>query len=210
MPKIIDLSHSIDPAMPVYPGSVPPVISQVATLEQDGYLEHLISFYTHTGTHIDTPAHLIPGGHTIDAFTCEKFYGIAAVVDCQNVKQINRDMVQRTYEENDRPDFLLFYSHWIDFWGTEAYFRDFPVLTKDAAGFISSLPLKGVGIDAISFDPIDDEKLPNHMALLSREIILIENLRELRQLLNKQFHFSCQPLKIKGADGCPVRAFAVV
>ena len=119
-------------------------------------------------------------------------------------------MVQRTYGKSDRPDFLLFYSHWVDFWGTETYFQGFPVLTPESAEYLSNLPLKGVGIDAVSFDPVGNEKLPNHMALLNREIILIENLRGLRQLLNKEFYFSCQPLKIKGADGCPVRAFAVL
>ena len=210
MTKLIDLSHIIEAGMPVFPGSVSPKISQIATVGRDGYLEHLVSFYTHTGTHIDTPAHIFSNGNSIEAYTCDKFYGSAAVVDCQHAEFIEKDMVQKVYDESGKPDFLLFYSSWSDNWGSEAYFIDFPVLTHDAAGFLSDLPLKGVGIDAISLDPLNDEDLPNHKALLGKEIILIENLRGLKQLLNKAFYFSCQPLKIKGAEGCPVRAIAIL
>lgn len=210
MTEIIDLSHSVEPGMPVYPGSESPVIKTVSTVRSGGYLEHAVSFYTHTGTHIDVPAHLIEHGNTIDAYACEKFYGTATVINCQALSKITADQVRYAYEKNDKPDFLLFYSDWTDFWGTLAYNSGFPVLTPDAAAFLSKLPLKGVGIDAISFDPVGDEMLSNHIVLLGQDIILIENLCRLKQLLNKKFYFSCQPLKIKGADGSPVRAIAII
>ena len=210
MSKLIDLSYPIHSDMPVYPGSDPPMIKPVAKVANDGYLEHCVSFYTHTGTHLDAPAHILDGGNTVDAYACEKFYGSAVIVDCKNVQKIELGEVQNAYKENGNPDFLLFYTGWADRWGTEAYYHDFPVLTEEATGYLCTLPLKGVGIDAISFDPFGDEELVNHHLLLEQEIILVENLRSLKQLLSKEFNFSCLPLRIKGVDGFPVRAVGIL
>ena len=40
-------------------------------------------------------------------------------------------------------------------------------------------------------------------------MIIIENLTGLEQLMNKEFWFSCFPLKIEEGDGSPVRACAI-
>jgi kynurenine formamidase len=46
--------------------------------------------------------------------------------------------------------------------------------------------------------------------LLKNEIILLENLCNLNQLFGKTFILSCLPIKIKGGDGSPVRACAII
>ena len=56
--KVIDLTHVIEGSMPVYPGTEPPVFTSANTYEKDGFKETKISMLTHTGTHIDPPAHL--------------------------------------------------------------------------------------------------------------------------------------------------------
>jgi kynurenine formamidase len=45
---------------------------------------------------------------------------------------------------------------------------------------------------------------------LSKEILIIENLAGLDKLPDGMFDFFAIPLKIEGADGSPVRAFAVL
>ena len=42
--KIIDLSHSIHPNIPVYPGTEQPVITQANTIDRDGFAEKDKSF----------------------------------------------------------------------------------------------------------------------------------------------------------------------
>ena len=37
-------------------------------IDTDGTLLHSFKMGTHTGTHLDVPAHIIPGGKTIDNF----------------------------------------------------------------------------------------------------------------------------------------------
>jgi kynurenine formamidase len=49
-----------------------------------------------------------------------------------------------------------------------------------------------------------------HTALLRNNVILIENLKNLDQLIGRHFLFSCLPLNIKSGDGSPVRAVAML
>lgn len=58
---IIDLSHALEPDMPLYPGTAAPRFTETAAIETDGYREKRISLGVHTGTHVDAPAHLIRG-----------------------------------------------------------------------------------------------------------------------------------------------------
>jgi len=52
--------------------------------------------------------------------------------------------------------------------------------------------------------------LPVHRAIFAQNMVIIENLADLKPLLDKEFVFSCLPLKIVDADGSPIRAIAIV
>lgn len=207
--EIIDLSHFINAEMPVYPGDAAPKIKSIASIDNCGYRESELNLSTHTGTHIDAPAHIIPDGFTLDAFPPEKFFGKGLVLDCRHMKTITIDTIKQSTSSHPH-DFLLLYTGWDIYWGTDAYFRDIPVLDIHTAKYLSKLSLKGVGTDTPSFDPVGSETLINHKTLLSKNILLIENLTGLEHVLGKQFSVSCFPLKIKSADGSPVRATAII
>ena len=49
-----------------------------------------------------------------------------------------------------------------------------------------------------------------HKLLLGNDIVIFESLINLKQLSNKRFDFFGVPLKIANADGCPIRAFAMI
>ena len=68
---------------------------------------------------------------------------------------------------------------------------------------------KGIGFDVIGLDPIADTALMRHHALFAeRDIINVENLKNLGELPRGLVMFACLPLKIKDADGAPARAIA--
>jgi arylformamidase len=207
MEKIIDLSHVIQEGMPVYPGTDPPRLKQSARVRDDGFNELRIEITTHTGTHIDAPAHLINGGKTLDSFSAGQFTGKACIISCTNLKTVSREIIESSLDGKTLPDFLIFRTGWERYWGEADYFRGFPVPDPEAAEYMSSLPLKGVGVDAPSFDPYGSTDLPNHLLILGKEILLIENLCNLHNL-PEYFTFCCLPLRIKDADGSPARAMA--
>ena len=207
--KTIDLSHTISAGMPVYPGTEPPVITSPCTLEEHGFIEKKLVFYSHTGTHIDAPAHILPHGPTLDQMPAGSFIGRGFVIDLTSIEEDKIDISHlESYRELFKgSDFVLLHTGWDRFWGSEKYFRGFPVLTEDAAVWIRGFGLKGVGVDMISVDDTDAETLVIHRVLLERSI-LIENLTNLGKLPETGFTFSCFPLKLENADGSPVRAAA--
>ena len=56
--RVLDLTHTIAENMPVYPGTETPIFAGANTYEKDGFKETKLTMYTHTGTHMDPPAHL--------------------------------------------------------------------------------------------------------------------------------------------------------
>ncbi|MDD3032960.1 MAG: cyclase family protein [Bacteroidales bacterium] len=210
--KIIDLTQTISSEMPVYPGTGQPTILQATSVEWEGFAEKLITFYSHTGTHIDAPCHILAGKKSLDKFGADKFVGEAMVIDVSVCPGgiIDETFVSRYEEEMTQVDFLLFYSGWDSKWGSEDYYRDFPVLTHEAAIWLTQRNLKGVGYDSISADPVSAQDLVNHKLLLGSDMIIIENLCNLDKLMGKNFTLVCLPLKIKDSDGSPARAVAMV
>lgn len=67
--KIIDLTHTIAEGMPVYPGTEGPSLKQASSYEKDGFKETLMTMYSHTGTHMDAPAHLFAHRTTLEPLT---------------------------------------------------------------------------------------------------------------------------------------------
>ncbi len=210
--KILDLTHVIHDKMPVFPGTEPPVIKNALTIEEHKNREKLITMFSHTGTHMDAPAHMILDGNTLDQLPIEHFVGKAVVVDCRAVKdnEITLELLMTYEKQINQSEFVLFCTGWSERWGNENYFEEFPALTLEAAGWISRKGLKGVGLDAISIDLMSSEDFEVHQVLFSENMVVVENLNALERLLDKAFIFSCYPLKIIEADGSPVRAVAIL
>lgn len=85
--KIIDLTHTIKEDMPVYPGTDAPKFTPANDYEKDGFKETLLQMYTHTGTHIDPPAHLFADRTTLDQFPISQFVGKALVIDFRELNE---------------------------------------------------------------------------------------------------------------------------
>lgn len=207
---VLDLTHTITNAMPVYPGTEQPRLTTACTIDEAGYRETLLHMYSHTGTHMDAPAHMIESGTTLDAFDAEAFVGRGYVLDCRGQREISADLLRRHEAAIRQAEFLLFCTGWDAFWGQEKYYEDFPCLTAEAAELVAQLPLKGIGEDCISIDPCDSVDFPNHMTLLGRGLVNTENLKNLDKLIGRTFTFVTLPLKFENADGCSCRAVAIV
>lgn len=212
--KIIDLSHLITEDMPVYPGSEQPILDKVFTHDKYGFCEHRLTFFSHTGTHVDAPGHIIEGGKTLDQMDVDKFCGSCCLIDFTDKetadKKICIDELADYEAEINNSDFLIVHTGWARHWGTKKYFTGYPALAAEAARWLVDFNLKGVGLDTISIDTSEDETYPVHNILLETGMIIIENLTNLHHLHRKEIFFSCMPLKHANADGSPVRAVAFI
>lgn len=210
--KVIDLTHVICEDMPVYPGTETPKFIPANSYEKDGFKETLLQMYTHTGTHMDPPAHLYPGRTSLDQFSAEQFIGKALVIDCRALQEgeaITMLQLEPYGAKVNEAEFLLFNLGWDKRWGTEAYFGDYPCLDDEVLEFVMKGGYKGIGFDVIGLDPIADENLTRHKKLFATcDIVNIENLKNLELCGSELFNFSCYPLKLENCDGSPVRAVA--
>jgi len=210
--KVIDLTHTIREDMPVYPGTEPPKLEAANTYEKDGFKETRITMFSHTGTHMDPPAHLYKGRTALDEFPPDQFIGRAVVIDCRTLKNGEAITLKQLEPYGDKisaADFLLFELGWDKLWGTEEYFGDYPCLDDDVMDLIIAGDYKGIGFDVIGLDPIADLELARHHRLFAgNEIVNIENLQNLDQCGSGLFWFSCFPLKVENSDGSPIRAVA--
>lgn len=210
--RIIDLTHLVSPDMPVYPGMERPVLITGCSIEEAGFLEKKITMYSHTGTHVDAPAHLIKNHKTLDLYPIEHFHGTALMLDFENSVSDLIGVADLEPHSKDIKglDYLLIHTGWSKHWGSEKYYSGYGVLSLEAADWLTGFKLKGIGLDTISADPADTQNYPVHKTLLQKDIIIIENLKNLRSLPYSIFKFSCFPIKFKEADGSPVRAVAYV
>jgi arylformamidase len=214
--KIIDLTHTLNNDITVYPGTVGPKIEVLATVEKEGYRELKAEMVLHSGTHIDAPNHIIANTKALDHFPLEKFMGPAIVIDCVNKEVIDLALLKSLEEKIKKVDFILFYTGWQHKWHSDKYFEDCPTLNNESATWLTQFKLKGIGFDSFSVDSIisaekvTPETLPNHHILLSKEILLIENLTNLDQIPPGIFQFQCFPIKVENADGSPIRALAFI
>ena len=210
--KIIDLTQTISETMPVYPGTEQPKLTVANTIEKDGFRETLISFYSHTGTHMDAPFHIYADRTSLDALPAEQFVGKALVIDCCDVGEggeIGMEYIDKTLA--DEADFLLFHTGWDKYWGQKKYFGAYPVVSMEVCQYLLDSGKKGVGFDVIGIDPVSDGNLTRHKMLLSqRDIVIIENLTNLDKVGSGLFTFVALPLKYKDADGAPIRAVAII
>ena len=195
MMKVIDLTHTIMENMPVYPGTDPPILEPGSTYEKDGFKETKITMFTHTGTHMDPPAHLYPGRTTLDSFPADQFIGKALVIDCRDLEEgdaITMRQIEPYGEKAEQAEFLLFDLGWDKRWGTDAYFGDYPCLDDAVMDYILAGSYKGIGFDVIGLDPIADENLTRHKKLFrEKDIVNIENLCNLDQCGDDLFWFGC-------------------
>jgi arylformamidase len=198
--------------MPLYPGTKPIKIKQLATVSVHGYNEKQFTITSHIGTHIDAPAHMLEHGNRLDELAVDAFYAHACVIDVSayHGKQIDEHVLMNSAQQIENNEYIIFYTGYEQYWGQEKYFKDFPVLTSEAAQFLCDKNLKGIGLDACSVDPVGSQDLPIHHILFNSGLTIVENLTNLKNLIGTRFLFSCFPLKIEDADGSPVRAIAML
>ena len=217
--RTVDCSQPIAATVIGYPDDPPVTVDAHATMDADGYRVTRFSMGSHTGTHVDAPAHTESAGRTLDDFAIDDFHFDALRVDCTAVgarDPIDADLLTVNTPEplaETDADLVVVHTGWDDHWNTRRY-RDHPYLTDGAAALLAGRGLH-VGVDALSVDPTPTENatsaepdgIPAHHALLGAGTLIVENLANL-DLLPDRFTLSAYPLALADAEAAPARAVA--
>jgi kynurenine formamidase len=160
---------------------------------------------------MDAPYHLLQDGSPLDVMPVSQFYGRAAVLDVSDLGPggiITEEYLRAHSETLLYAEYVLFYTGWEKLWDSPGYFGAFPVPDVEAARYLLSSGLKGIGTDALSVDPLDSRELPVHRILLGGGLVIVESLCLHKIIGRKDVMFYALPLKFGQADGAPVRAVA--
>lgn len=210
--RAIDLTHTLERGMLVYPGDPSPSFESFKTIDRDGVNLTKFTMGSHTGTHIDAPKHFIENGIGIDQIPPAKLVGEGYIGDLSTKRMgsgITSDDL-RKLDENLRPDdVMVCYTGCSERWGDESVARNYTYLTKDAADFLVSKKVRAVGIDFLSVEQFNSPPVV-HKTLLGNGIFIIESLSNaLRNMLGQRVLLICMPIKLKDGDGAPSRVFAI-
>lgn len=203
MARYIDLSHSITHDMPVYPGDQPVGLEQIATLEETGHSNFLLSSGMHAGTHIDGPMHLTASLTRIAELPLDSFAGKGFLVKVVGQKII--DLPESAFNHLEPGSVVLFYTGFDQYFSQKAYYLSYPTISENTASILVKKQVKIIGMDSPSPDYAPYKV---HDILLNNRVLIIENLTNLAALLPYQeFEVLAFPLKIR-ADSSPVRVVA--
>jgi len=192
-----------------YPGAPQYSRELVAEIEGGAFCDlSKLVMSTHSGTHIDTPAHFIGGGKNLDEYPIEKWILPAHVVSIKDREAIRPSELKNV--DIKPSDALLFKTdNSISGRCTSGVFSErFVYMSPEAADFCVEKKVSLVGIDYITTDRYGDENFPAHHKLLGNEVLILEGIN-LKEVPPGRYTLFCLPLKIKGAEGAPARAILV-
>ena len=215
---IIDLTHELAPATPVFPDYPPVAVTVLETVGQatlDGRRalnSSVITVGLHCGTHVDAPAHFYNARPTMEAVPLEKCVGPALLVDLTPGILLAHSVIDvadlAAYAEQLHAfGKVVLKTGWAARWGELAYFTEHPVITGAAAQFLVDCGVHLVGVDTPS---VDRSPFAAHLVFLDNEVVILENLTNLDVLPATPFQLVALPLKLTGREASPVRAIAIV
>ena len=215
--KKIDLTRPLETGMPAWPTQ-----ARFGSVIYDSYeyggiaLHSQITMSEHTGTHIDAPAHFIPGAVTIDNVEPGALMGRAVKIDVSGFRggQLAAEAII-DFEKKEGPilggDIVLFRYGWDDKYaiqpGAGEYLKDWPGLSAGAAELLAGRKIRAAGCDTLSLDEFGSRDNCAHLILLGKGIPIMENICNLSKLPIFSFVIG-MPLKIKNGSGSPVRLTA--
>ncbi|MGW3043249.1 cyclase family protein [Kitasatospora sp. NPDC001159] len=212
---LVDLTHQVTTAMPVYPGDPAVLLEPALTTATAGVNVLALHLGSQSGTHVDAPYHVDVTWPTLDGLPLERFTGPAVVADLRGLEPraaVTPELLEPALERCGDGSVLLLATGWARHWGTDAYLAH-PSLTAEAAGAIVAAGVRTVGVDALSVDPTPDPgpgdpavaalladltdehdqpaeepTLAAHRVLLGADGggVIAENLTDLRALLEAQ------------------------
>jgi arylformamidase len=203
--RTIDLSMPIGASTPTFPGDPETVLVRERAIDRgDAYNLSLLSFGTHTGTHIDPPSHFVPGGATLEEIDLEVLNGPCEVVRVsEGQSSVFPSDLEKVPVGTER---VVFRTSNSERWAKgEGFFSDFVDLSPPAAAGLVDRGVRLVGIDSLSIESDPTVTFPVHRALLSRGVLILEGLL-LGQAAPGPHRLRCLPIRIASGDGGPCRA----
>ena len=168
----------------------------------------LLSMGSHTGTHMDAPAHFIRGGRPIDRMPLSAVIGPARVIGIRHPRRIlPGELRPHRIAQGERVLFKTRNSSRC--WRDARFRKEFVHLPAESARYLAARGVRAVGVDYLSVGGYKADGAETHRALLGAGVWIIEGL-DLSRVRPGRYWLLCLPLKIRRGDGAPARAVLAV
>ena len=202
----IDVSISIRDSMAHWPGDPAVTVERVADVARgDSHTLSRLTLGSHTGTHVDAPAHFISGGDSIDEMPFDATVGPARVIEINNPEAVTAAELAGAGIVADERILLKTANSRKNIWRRGEFVTDFVHIEKEAAAYLVSRRVRLIGVDYLSVGGYQRDGAAVHELLLENGIWIIEGL-DLAPVTPGHYEFVCLPLRLAGGDGAPARA----
>ncbi|MBI3128764.1 MAG: cyclase family protein [Candidatus Tectomicrobia bacterium] len=222
MPRYIDISCEIKSGVPIPPG-VPQKVKHT-TAYRGPYSHHWqatwLELSAHTGTHVDSPLHVVKGAPTVGAIDFQLYMGEAVMLDVTSMGKPNAVIKAAHLEKHEKKcragDIIVVRTDWgRKMFGTLEYYTKSPYIDVSAAKWLVARKPKAIAFDFFEeYDArrtdFDSTEFKVHHVMLGAGVVLIEGLDNLDKVKKERFFMMALPIKIADAEAAPARAIAIV
>jgi len=225
--NVADLTHVLGTQFPLFPGAAPFRIQQAVSHDKDGYYGSILTYWEHSGTHMDAPVHFAPNGLFVDQLRIENLVVPAVVINMTEKVRRDPDAVvtpddirawERRYGRIPDNAAVLMASGWGARAGSVEAFRNtdssgvmhFPGFGKEAIDFLlTERRIAGIGVDTLSLDHGPSTTFAVHYTILPTNRWGLENLANLESIPPSGATLFVGAPKIASGSGGPTRVMAV-
>lgn len=203
--QILDISMAIDSNMAVYHNKAEkrPQIFTTKDFSSGDLYETNLSMNLHTGTHIDLPLHVIPGGASSDQLDISKLITSCCVLDFTHATEKITAVDLKT--KKIEPEMFVLIKTTSSF--SDQFMTNFVYLDASGANYLTDLAVPGVGIDSLGIERGQPDHI-THKILLEAGVIIIEGLR-LSSVEAGIYQLIALPLKINAVEAVPARVILI-
>lgn len=205
--RFLDISWPISNEITTYKNKKDVKIEFVKNFEQDLVRESKICLGSHTGTHLDLPAHFLKDGFFSQDLILSQINGKCQVLD---LSHINNRITDKDLMQHDiKSDIILLKTKNSLLDNNFDFNFDFVYLDKSGSKYIAdNFKLKLVGIDYLGIEHTQADH-ETHITLFNSNILILEGLR-LKNASAGFYTLNCLPLNIVGLEALPCRAVLYV
>jgi arylformamidase len=201
---VYDITPLIREGMPVWPGDPPPRqrwLQRLQSGDPSDLSEWLLG--SHTGAHVDAPAHFVAGALELDQLPLGSLVGPCRVLDLTSA---TGDLARRDLPFELTERVLLKTRNSLHRWPSQTFRTDYVGLTPDAAQHLVERGVRLIGADYLSVEPFASVAAgaPVHQLLLRAGVIILEGL-VLTEVPMGEYLLVALPLRLSGSEAAPAR-----
>lgn len=227
--SVVDLSWSLRPGVPVFPGQPGFEFEPLGDIDDPSLplCFARVSFMEHCGTHMDAPAHAIKGGAYVDELPLPALVGPACRLDLRErcggvadfeVTSADIKDYERRHGRIPKEAIVLMHTGWDQRFSNPARYVEtsadggwhWPGVAGEAAEMLADREVHGVGIDSIGLDGgAVAMTLAAHRAVLGSGAFIVENVAHLADVPATGAVVLTAPIKTYHGSGGPTRIYAL-